>query len=171
MYRIEVLGADDLESDDWVEKILALDRQNMTGILRKSGREFPEARRRRVLSDQSLVVIALLGGEELLGYVDFCADPRDDRDIYLTSIQLVPRCRRGMSIAKLLVSAARSLKGRSFRYLRADVQSGNDTALALCTRLGFQIRGHAGSQTSWDIIGDRSLLDSKYFAWLLHRAC
>ena len=169
MHRIEVLGAEDLQSGGWIEKILTLDRQNMTEILRKSGRAFPESRRSRVLRDPSLVVIAMVGGDELVGYVDFCTDARDDRDIYLTSIQLVPRYRRGMSIAKLLVAAARALKGRSFRYLRAEVQAGNDAALALCARLGFRIREGVATQASWDIIGDRTLLESEYFTRLLRR--
>lgn len=167
--HVQVLAAADLESNNWIEKILALDHQNMTAILRESGREFPESRRRRVLRDPSLFVVVLINEEELVGYLDFCDDHRDSKDIYLSSIQLAPRYRHGMSIAKLLAPAARALRKRSFRNLRGDVQRNNTTALALCSKLGFQMRERAVGQTSWDIVGDRTLLESAYVTRLLRR--
>jgi len=169
MCQIQVLGAADLESNDWVERILTLDRLNMAQVLRESGRDFPELRRRSVLRDPSLVVIALVNREELIGYVDFCDDQRNRMDVYLTSIQLVPRYRRGLSIAKLLAPAARILKKRSFRYVRADVQRSNIAALTLCSRLGFRTRERADSQTSWDVIGDRTLLESEFVTKIMDR--
>jgi len=168
MSHIQVLGAADLASNDWADRILRLDRENMTQILRESGREFPEQRRRRVLCDPSLVVIALVNGEELAGYVDFCDDWRDRKDVYLSSIQLRGPYRHGMSVAKLLVATAGVLKKRSFRYLRGDVQQNNHAAVALFSRLGFVIR-EQGGQTSWEVIGDRTILRSHYVMTLIRR--
>lgn len=169
MCRIHVLSAADVATDDWADRILALDRENMTQILLESGREFPEQQRRRVLQDPSLVLLALISGEELVGYVDFCDDWRDPNDIYLSSIQLRSPYRRGMAVAKLLVATASALKERSFRHLRGDVQENNKVAVALFSRLGFVIRERADSQRSWEVIGNRTLLNSQYVSRLMSR--
>ena len=167
--QIQVLSSADLASNDWTDRIITLDRENMTQILCESGREFPDQRRRRVLSDPSLVVIALVNEEELAGYVDFCDDWRDRKNIYLSSIQLRSPYRRGMAVAKLLVATARALKTRSFRYVRGEVQENNKTAIALFSRLGFVIRERTGGQGSWEFIGDRTLLSSQYVTRLVRR--
>ncbi len=169
MECVALLSAADLTSDHWADRILALDRDNMTQILRESGREFPEQRRRCVLREPSLVLLALMRGEELAGYVDFCGDWRDRKDIYLSSIQLRPRYRCGMYVAKLLVATVRALRERSFRHLRGEVQKNNSAAVALFSRLGFVIRERADSHVSWEVIGDRTLLNSQYVTRLMRR--
>jgi ribosomal protein S18 acetylase RimI-like enzyme len=170
MGNIEVLSASDLATGGWVDRILALDRENMTNTLRASGLDFPEAQRRKGLCDPSLVVIALVDDDELLGYVQFCNDWRDASDVYLSSIQIRAPYRRGMSVARLVVAAAQSLRNRSFRSIRGGVQSNNIAAISLCKRLGLSIRERVDSEVSLDISGSRTLLDSEFLARLERRA-
>ena len=169
MCSIRVFSAADLASEDLTDRILALDRENMTQMLRESGRDFPEHRRREILRDPSLVLLALISGKQLVGYLDFCDDWRDRKDIYLSSIQLRPTYRNGMSVAKLLVAAARLLTERSFACLRGDVQESNTAAVALFSRLGFAIRERGDKPGSLEVIGDRTLLDSEYVTRLMGR--
>jgi len=163
------LSTTEVGSTDWADRILALDRENMTQLLQESGREFPEQRRREVLRDPSLVVLALVNGEELAGYVDFCADWRDREDIYLSSIQLRAPYRHGMAVARLLVAVMRALEKKSFRHLRGDVQENNKAAVALLSRLGFEIRERPDNRRGWDVLGDRTLLTSRYVTRLMSR--
>lgn len=46
MCRIQVLSATNIAANDWADRLLALDGENMTQILLESGREFPEQQRR-----------------------------------------------------------------------------------------------------------------------------
>ena len=167
---IQVLSAADLATGDWAKRILALDRENMAQILRESGREFPEQRRRRVLSDPSLIVIALIDGDELAGYLDFCDDWRHAEDIYLSSIQLRPAYRHGMALARLLDPAARALSTRPFRRLRAEAQRNNTAAIALCSKLGFTVRPRADRRASCELLGERTLLRSRCLTRLMQRS-
>lgn len=161
MLTTRVLDAAMIESQGWVDAILALDRENMSSILRAAGLEFPEDQRRSRLRDSSTVLIAVLDEGTLAGYVEFCADWKCDERIYLSSIQLREKYRHGRAFAILLVECAKALESRAFAHLRTQVQANNRTAVRLYEKLGFQHSKHMGDSVTIELTGSRDLLDSE----------
>jgi hypothetical protein len=104
-------------SEGWTERIVQLDKQNMVTILEAAGMAFPEGRRRGTLADPSEVVIVVIARQQLQGYVSYCRDARDPRDIYIDSIQLDADYRDLYSLPILVVECAKALRAESFRRL------------------------------------------------------
>ena len=161
MLAIRVLEASIIDLEGWTEKILALDRENMSPVLERAGLEFPEETRRQGLMDASTVEIVLLDDGKLAGYVEFCKDWSCDRDIYLGSIQLRRQYRGGWAFAILLVECAKALETRNFCRLRAGVQKNNRTIVELYRKLGFKLSERPGSRASLDVTGSRDLLHTE----------
>lgn len=161
MLTTRVLTSSAIESEKWADRILALDRENMTQILRGAGLPFPEDKRRRGLRDPSTVLIALLDDGALAGYVQLCKDWNCDKDIYLGSIQVRKRYRRGRAFAILVVECARQLKSRSFNLVRTHVQANNHVVIELCRKLGFRVSKVPEVGPSLELAGSRALLESE----------
>jgi hypothetical protein len=160
MKTARLLDSLTIQAEGWVDRILALDRENMTGILEVAGVHFPAENRRKGLTGPSTMVVALLNGDSLDGYVEFCEDWNDANDIYFGSIQVRLACRHGYTLGILLVECAKALEHRTFSRLRAGVQKNNKNAVALSEKLGFEMRVRPGNDRSLDIVGERQLLHS-----------
>ncbi|CAN5710020.1 hypothetical protein BH09MYX1_BH09MYX1_02170 [soil metagenome] len=87
------------------------------------GRAFPEERRRKGLFGPTTELIVAFDDGELAGYLEFCRDWTDDRDVYLSSVQIAERHRGGMLFGALIREAHRVLRERTFRKLTSNVQS------------------------------------------------
>jgi len=161
MLTIHVLNSSTIRSQGWTDKILALDRENMTPILRAAGLGFSDEKRRQGLRDPSIVSVVLVDGETLVGYVEFCTDSYCDANLFLASLQLDRRYRRGIALGILIVECAEIVKTRSFIRLRAGVHRSNREAIQLYRKLGFQLIERRENETIFDAIGRRELLNSE----------
>jgi ribosomal protein S18 acetylase RimI-like enzyme len=133
----------------------------MTAALRRAGLEFPEERVRAGLRDSTTVIILLLDGATLAGYVEFGRDREHERDIYIRSLQLRERYRNTFALAVLLVEASRALAPLTFERLRTGVQKNNERAVRLYRKLGFTLTEREDNPASWRVEGGRDLLDSE----------
>ena len=98
-----------IQAEGWTDRILTLDADNTTGILGAVGLEFPEEKRRKGLQDPSTILIALLDGESVDGYVEFRQDWNHGEDIYLSSIQVRQDSRHGLTLGILIAECAKAL--------------------------------------------------------------
>ncbi len=138
MYQTQVLKSAALQG--LIDQILRLDRINMAPILRASGMEFPESRRLEVLKDPELTVVAARAGNRLAAYVEFAPDGKPPGGIYISSLQVDARYRRGIALASVLSRMGELLKDRPPSQLRLDVQRTNTVAQSLFARLGFVVQ-------------------------------
>ena len=169
MRNVRTLTPMTIHTESWTDRILDLDREHMADILGKAGIPFPEERRRKGIEHPSTVVIALVDGHKLNGYVEFRADSDHLEDVYLSSIQIRRGYRHGLTLGILVVECAKALEKRSFNCLRSTVQRNNAPAIRLFTKLGFELISRPGNDPSLDVIGTRQLLHSKLISELKKR--
>lgn len=160
MLTTRTLGGARAEAEGWADALVELDRENMLAVLERAGLEFPEERVRAGLRDSTAVIILLLDGATLAGYVQFGRDREHGRDIYLASLQVRGRYRNTHALAVLLVEAARALAPLSFGRLRAGVQKNNERAVRLYRKLGFVLSEREDNPASWRVEGGRDVLDT-----------
>lgn len=135
---------------DLVERILRLDRINMTPMFTALGREFPAALVRKGLLGPTTELLVAFDGDDIAGYVELCRDWNDAEDIYLVSIQIARAHQGGALFRQLVRELTRVLKTKSFRRLTSNVQSTNPRMLGIFRRLGFTLSPSKTSTGTFD---------------------
>jgi RimJ/RimL family protein N-acetyltransferase len=159
-YAILAVQGESLKGSPMADKIIALDRSNMESVLRAAGREFPEQRRRDTLFHPSNRMLVATLDQEVVGYVDYCDDPVDPEDIYLSSIQIEAEHRGGILFKLLLSHLLTALRPRSFRRIKTHIQKSNERMVTIAKKMGFTLQDSAKSPSSFDVFAERQVLYS-----------
>jgi len=154
-----------LAASGWIDPILALERENLAPLLRATGQEFPEARRRAELAAADATSVLLLRGGVLAGTIGFVRDWNNPADLYVASVQLRAAARGGPGLGILLAAGLEAARRTPWRRLTANVHPSNHPALRLAGRLGFR-RSAAAGRTSIGLALDREELLHSPFATL-----
>lgn len=145
------------------DTIIALDRRNMEPMLKAVGLEFPEERRRTTLFHFSNQILIAKVDQEVFGYVDYCDDPKNPEDLYLSSIQIETE-HRGGTLFKFLVShLLASLRSKSFTRIRTQIQKSNGPMIAIAKKAGFTLQENPKKSATLEAFAERHLLDSRMF--------
>jgi L-amino acid N-acyltransferase YncA len=159
-YSILNVRGESLKDSAMADKIIALDRRNMEATLRAVGLEFPEQRRRTTLFHPSNQMVIVTVEQEVVGYVDYCDDLTDPKDVYVSSIQIETDNRGGMLFKLLLSHLLASLRARSFRRIKTNIQKSNVRMMAIAKKAGFTLQENPKNPTTLDVFAERQLLDS-----------
>lgn len=159
-YSILAMKGESLKGGAMAEKIIALDRRNMEPTLRAVGLEFPEQRRRTTLFHPSNQILIAMVDQEVVGYVDYCDDPTDPQDLYLSSIQIESEHRGGMLFRILVSHLLASLRSRSFRRIKTHIQKSNARMVAIARKAGFALEENPEHPATLEVFAERRLLDS-----------
>ena len=160
--KIRVLTGREVADDEQLfAELLALDHLNMSSIMDASGvQDFPWEKRIRGLKGESTKTIVALSQRRLLGYLEYCRDWNDSRDIYLVSAQILPEHQGGALFGKLLRAVCSQLAEEEFDHLRSNVQVSNRRMLNIFHRLGFDIRDGRSRHTKVISVSRDSVLKS-----------
>ena len=159
-YSISIIKGESLKGSATADKIIALDRRNMEPTLKAVGLEFPEQRRRATLFHPSNQIVIAMVEQEVAGYVDYCDDPADPADLYLSSIQIEPGHRGGVLFKLLLSHLLASLRSRSFGRIKTNIQKSNGRMMAIARKAGFTLQENPDNPATLDVFAERRLLDS-----------
>ncbi len=156
---IERYGHDEL-TQEVIEEILALDRENMTPILEAAGMPFPDEKRRAGLAGPTVRIIAARLNDRLAGYIEYCRDFDDEQDIHVGSLQLHPEHRGTRLLPLLIRECVMELRECAFRDAVTGVQRNNMQAIRLYRRFGFTFHEREDKPTSLRLTAPRELLYS-----------
>lgn len=157
---LQIFQGPDLQDSDLSRQIIALDRENMRPFFEELGLELPLNKRLAGMSQASTVVIAASQGPNLLGYLEYCEDWSNPKDLYFSSIQIARPSRHGPVFRLLLCECIRQLEKHRWRTLRAGVQKSNHRMQAMLKKLDFKLYDPGSEKTSLVATGDRSVLES-----------
>lgn len=136
-FAITKLAARDIRAQAMEDRIVSIDRELMAPILASSGIAFPEEKRRAGLRDPTTTTILLLSSGSIAGYIEVCSDWSCREDIYLTSLQILPRYRRGAAFAILVGEAIAHLRPVAFQNIRFHVQAANTSVAGIARKFSF----------------------------------
>ena len=137
--------------------IIEVDRLNMTPILAETGLTFREEKRRQGFAKKSTFIIALRH-DEIVGYLEYSRSLDNEREIHVSSLQIIPKYRGGALIIQILSRARDALLLESFDRLVGGVLKNNDNAARLYERLGFVVEESSPDEPALKISTSREVL-------------
>src|SRR5690349_17925964 len=105
MIQVKIVKDSTILDLDIVEKIIEFDKKNMETILKEANMEFPEEKRRKTLANK-IVLIMAMKKENLIGYIEYCRNLENSREISISSLQIEEKF-RGTSLLMLLIQLLR----------------------------------------------------------------
>ncbi len=154
----KIIGREVFE-DGLDNQIVELDRQNMSGILTDAAVTFPEEMRRKGFENNPVIFIALID-DELVGYLQYARSWDNERDIYLSSIQILPDHRNGSVLTAILKVTRQALMQEKFDHLVSEVLKNNVSAVRLYKKLGFTLTSHPHKRKYYSVTGTRGILEN-----------
>lgn len=156
-------GAQVFNNPKVLDPLLALDRENMTPIMQKSGyEEFPWEKRINGLNRETTHVFCAYSEEKLIGYIEIGRDRAHSHFLYVYSIQIQEEYRCTSIFVMLVQSAFKDLDKKSFSKVLSDVQVSNKRMIKIFERLGFTLQ-ETGTPTWKASASLENLLSSPLF--------
>ena len=140
-----------------VGAIIALDRKNMLPVFEKAGIDFPEAKRLKGLHSNPTFVVAF-DGPTLAGYLEYLRSWNDPDYVYVGSVQIEGRYRRGGLLLRLLDEFRKLVASEDFKGFETNVQKVNAPAVRLFRKIGFMLEENPRNDASWVAKAGRELL-------------
>jgi ribosomal protein S18 acetylase RimI-like enzyme len=169
MLRIRTYNSRELVAAHLDDRIIELDKENMSPILAAKGIPFSEEKRRKGLDTDATLHAACNGEGCVVGYLQYGPDWNHTDAIYISSVQIAPSVRGTSLFTRLVLTACEDLASRSFNRLLTNVQKHNKTAIELYRKLEFTIDEANTSEKSFPVTADRSVLDSERIGRLKRR--
>lgn len=142
-----------------IERIIGLDRANMTEILAEAGIEFPEEKRRKGFDKNPVLIVAENAGK-IAGYLEFTRSRTDENEIYISSIQLDKKFRHSKLLLRLIDKFVETVEPEKFTGFETNVQKNNLPVVRLYRRLGFRFEENPRNPASWQLKAERDILEN-----------
>ena len=159
MVKIKKITGSEVYYGGLDDRIVDLDRHNMSEILSDAEVTFPEEMRRKGFEGNPTIFIALVDSK-LVGYLQYSRSWDDERDIYVSSIQILSEYRHGPVLTALLNVAREALLREKFDSGVSEVLKTNISAIRLYQKLGFTISTHPQKRKYYSVSGTRSILEN-----------
>lgn len=140
----------------------------MTPIMQASGiSDFSWDNRLKGLDHVSTKVIAAFCKKDLIGYIEFCRDWYDENNIYLSSIQILPK-HQGTNVFKRLVQESYvELKNMRYNLLKSNVQKANLRMINIFKKIDFEVIDENGRKTMTVVGNPADIYRNRLFRKLL----
>jgi ribosomal protein S18 acetylase RimI-like enzyme len=166
--KIEKISGSDIFQDRLDDKIIEFDKINMAEILGNARLPFPEEKRRKGFEDNSTFVVAWKENK-IVAYLEYCRSWDNDKDIFISSLQILPEY-RGSTVLLLILDYARDLLfSEKFDKIVSGVQKNNVHAVRLYKKLGFSIYDNPGNKQSLIVSAKKDILSCEVVSKLLNK--
>ncbi|MDJ0832583.1 MAG: GNAT family N-acetyltransferase [Gammaproteobacteria bacterium] len=168
MVKIRKFIGPEVFVDGLDDQLVELDKLTMGQILSDAGVTFPEEMRRKGFEGNPTIFVASVNSATA-GYLQYCRSWDNENDIYISSIQILPKYRSGPVLLALLNAARESLLNEEFDKLVTEVLKNNIAAIRLYEKLGFKLNKHPQKQKYLSVSGTKSMLKNKRVLKILSR--
>ena len=137
-----------------IDDIVLLDEVNMGPIIEASGGVFLHELRKKKLEEEiadGSTIITEYDSGNLAGYVQY--NEKKSGAYYVSSIQVHPRKRDGVTLRKLLKKSASDLIVKCCKTIESSVHKNNEQSIRLHERLGFEATMETGDRIVFSLSG------------------
>lgn len=119
----------------------------MLPLFEKAGIEFPSEKRLKGFHSGPTFVVAF-DGPTLAGYLEYLRSWNDPEYIYVGSVQIECRYRRGGLLPRLFDEFLRLVASEDFKGFETNVQKANTSAVRLYRKIGFRLEENPNNEAS-----------------------
>jgi len=156
MIEITKVSGSDIFKSSLDTKIIEFDKVNMSEILAEAELPFPEEKRRKGFKNNPTFIVAW-EADRIIGYLEYCRSWDNDKDIYISSLQISPEHRGGIVLLSIIDFVNNLLMNEEFSKIVSGVQKNNYHAIRLYKKLGFSFEDNQANDKSYVVSATKDI--------------
>lgn len=168
MIEITKISGSDIFKSSLDKKIIEFDKVNMAEILAEAELPFPEEKRRKGFKNNPTFIVAW-EANRIIGYLEYCRNWDNEKEIYISSLQISPEHRGGVVLLDIIDFANDILMKEEFTKIVSGVQKNNYHAIHLYRRLGFSFQNNQANDKSFIVSATKDIFNNKTVSELIKK--